>query len=223
MAATGEVGYSSQGRTPVKMSYDPIPQGDYNLTLMGKSVEIKGKPEPGKLPYVNLSFTAGGTAKTEGGKDARVFHKLFLNLEPSPKTGTPIVDQANQILGLAKAFGVDLNFGADALLRKDKANDDGSMQKVTILDPRKVVEWLQGFDGVTVRAHVKIRKGNKEYPNDQNDIAYFIEADTVEASDSDEEYEDDEVDEDEEDEAPPPPKKNGTNGHAKKNGSVKRR
>ena len=220
MAVTGEVGYSSAGRTPVRMSYEPVAPGDYNLTLLGKSVEIKGKPEPGKLPYVNLAFTAAGTGG-EHGKDKRVYHKLFLNLEPSPKTGTPIVDQANQILGLAKALGVELSFGADAILKKDRALDDGSMQRVSILDPRKVVEWLQGFDGVTVKAHVKVRKGNKEYPNDQNEIAYFHEADGPrEEEDEDEEEYDEEdedlEDEDEEEEAPAPPKKNGKAKAAKR-------
>lgn len=221
MAVTGELGYSSQGRTPVRMTYDPVPQGDYNLTIMGKSLEVKGKPEPGKLPYVNVSFTAEGTAKKDGGKDARIFHKLFLNLEPSPKTGTPIVDQANQILGLAKALGVDLAFGRDAILRKDRALDDGSMQKVNILDPRKVIEWLEGFDGVTVRAHVKVRKGTKEYPNDQNEIAYFIEADgpreDIDEVDEDEDEELDLGSDDEDDEEPAPAaKKNGKAVKAKR-------
>lgn len=209
--ATGEVGYSSQGRTPIKMNFDPFPAGDYDLTLLGGTIEIKGKPEPGKLPYVNLAFEAAGTATTEGGKDKRVYHMLFVNLEPSPKTGTPIVDQANQLLGLAKALGAELEFGSDAILRKDKENDDGDMVKVNILDPRQVVEWLKQFDGAQVRAHVRVKKGTKDYPNDKNEIAYFIEAGGDETPDEIEE---------EEEEAPPPTRKNGkngANGH-KKNG-----
>lgn len=206
--ATGELGYSSQGRTPVKVSFEPINAGDYPLTLVGKSIEIKSKAEPGSLPYVNVSFIAGGTALSEGGKDRRVFHKLWLSLEPSPKTGTPPVDGANQILGLAKALGTELNFEGDDIMRKDKLQDDGeTMKKVSILNPQSVVEWLQGFDGAEVRGHIKIRRASEKDKakgySDQNEIAYFMEEGATDVQDTEDE------------EVPRKNGKNGTNGHSK--------
>ena len=215
MGVTGEVGYSSQGRIPVRMSFEPFAAGDYRLQVLARSAEIKIAKQSG-VPYVTVPFLALGSGK-DGGKDRRVFHNFWLSLEPG-KNGTPPVDGADQILGLSKGLGVDLNFGPEAVIKKTKKMDDGDSKTINILDPRAVLEWIQTYDMAEVPAHVKVRKGGKnpdtgEQYNDQNVIAYFIESEPPgkgNAFDDDEDMEDDddmdeddeEVEEEEEEEAP---------------------
>lgn len=178
MSVTGERGYSSEGRVPVKMTFEPVKPGDYELTLVGASLEVKIAQASG-MPYVNAAFTMGGTA-ADGGNDRRVYKRFGVSLEPREKTGRPVVDEANELLGFSKATGAELNFGEDAITTKSRRKDDGTVVQEKCLDPAAVKAWLQQFDGSTVRGHVRIKraseKDKKAGYSDQNEISHFIEA-----------------------------------------------
>lgn len=223
MPVRGESGYSSQGKTAVRMSFEPINAGDYELALVGQSVETR-VPDTSGVPYINCSFVARGTALQEGQKDRRVFKKFWLGIEPSPNTGAAPVDSADQLLGYARALGEELNFAGDDTTTVTAKNDKGETRQVRILRPKAVKAWLQEHDNTVVQARVKVRRGRKDKRtgqmyDDQNEIDYFIEADQMNAnmaSVDDDEYEveadgpHEDVDVDVESEpAPEPPRKNG--------------
>ena len=117
-----------------------------------------------------------------------------------------LVDKANQIVGLAQAFGED--FTADV-----KSMDDGQGGQVQYLDPRAIVEWLKAHDGAIVRMQLKIRR-QKDQPA-QNEIDYFMPVESNSAFDADtgEVLENDAAAADEavEDDLPPSPRKPATN------------
>lgn len=226
MAVQGERTWSTKGKQVQKFEFKPFPVGEYPLVLDCSKIEIKKKQEPGKFPYINIAFTAQGTALTEGGKDRKVFHRFFVSLKPG-KDGNVMPERGNQIMGLAKGFGEELE-GVRILRMKDENGND-----VDVLDPKGIVAWLKARDGQTVMGRVKIQKGNTEYPNDKNEVDYFMEAEqqaeeeaaaeaeeeeTEETDEAEEEAEDEDAEtseeeepaeepEDEEEEPAPPPKK----------------
>jgi hypothetical protein len=214
MAVTGEQGYSSQGKAAVKRIFEPFNQGDYPLALVGQSVEISKGQDSG-VPYVKASFVARGTAMEEGQKDRRVFHSFLLSIDPSPK-GNVAIESAEQMLGLARALGQELEFTGDDIINVTGTNKNGEEYETRVIDPRVAKEWLMTQDGIEVMGHVKIRRGqmnkqtNTKY-DDKNEIAYFIESDTQQAPVVEEE------------EAPTPIRKTA-NGKANgaKNGKAKR-
>jgi hypothetical protein len=190
MAVTGEQGYSSQGKTAVKRVFEPFNQGDYPLALVGQSVEISKGQDSG-VPYVKASFVARGTALAEGQKDRRVFHSFFLSIDPSPK-GNVAIESADQMLGLARSLGQELEFTGDDIINVTGTTKAGEEYETRLIDPRVAKEWLMQQDGLEVMGHVKVRRGqmdkktNKKY-DDKNEIAYFIESDTAVATPVEEE------------------------------------
>ena len=102
---TGERTWSSNGREVKKFENKPITPGEYDLKMGGDWVQ-KVAEGTGKLPYLNGSVEVLGTAATEGGKNRKVYHRLFLSLKPGGD-GVVMPDRGNQLNGLAKGLGVD--------------------------------------------------------------------------------------------------------------------
>lgn len=180
--AKGQAVWNSAEQEVVKYSFKPFPAGDYELKLLGETVDIRTSKAGRK--YLSLGFQALGTAKlTENSNDSRVYHMLFLGLTPD-KRGKLTPNRADQLKGLLDALGEQRKFAA-------VPNGGGDM-----LDIRAISKFLKEKDGEVVEAHVRIQKGDKDYPNDKNVIDYFIAADEAgekeEEGDEDEELEDDE-------------------------------
>lgn len=199
--ATGEQKWSAKGKKVAKFVNKVFPKGDYELRINAALVEQKiSKDKPGSVPYINVPFTMLGTADSEGGKDYKLFHMLFLHLEPSAKDGKVMVERQGGVLDLAQAFGETPEFGQRVVpyqKRDAKGNAEGPMTKMAILDPKQVLDWVKSHDGATVTAAVKIEKDTGY--GEKNKIDYFHpSADASEDGPGEEEFEADEdaVDED---------------------------
>lgn len=178
MSVTGEMGWSSAGKTPVRMTFEPVPKGDYELQLQGLSTEIKvGKDSD--MPYINVRFNILGTAK-EGGKDRAVFKKFWLGVRARAGKSMAPVDAADQLLGFVKAIGEEPSFTGDQCKMVTATDDNGEKYEQMIIDPLVAKAWFQERDGITAKAHLKVRPERKENGTTyeaSNEIAYFIEAD----------------------------------------------
>lgn len=190
--ATGEKKWSTKGKQAKKMSFEPFPAGTYGLKLRGGTVDIKRGAKPESLPYVNAQMEALGTAQQEGGKNRVLFVRFFTSLKPSDKDGVVMPERSGQILEYAKALGEEASFNVVNV-------SAGELGSVPCLSAQEIKAWLQAHDGQTVQGKVKVRKGTKEYPNDQNELDYFVEAEP--ASEDEEDEEEPDEDEDEKDDA----------------------
>ncbi len=213
MSATGEKKWSAKGKEVTKMSFEPLPKGDYEFRVDAGLIEQRvAKDKPGSVPYISIALPALGTAQN-GGKDRRVYHRLFLHTVPSEKDGKAMVERQGGVLDLAKALGVEPEFSQISVPYQKydaKGNKQGGMTKMSILKPSEVVEWLKSFDGTVIKGHVKVDRGNKEY-GPKNEVDYFIPSEETDEDEGDEfEQEDEETEEeeteeeasDEEDETP---------------------
>lgn len=183
--AKGEKKFSTQGREARKFSSKPFKAGDYDLKLLGDTAETRtSQSNPKNPPYVNVAFQALGTAE-DGGRDRRVYHNFFVSLKPG-KDGSIMVDRADQIVGLSKATGQELDF------------DTQTIKEVECVNPTQLVKWLKANDGLVVKGHVKIQKGDEDKGfGPKNVIDSFEEGEATEEADEDEETDLDEDDEDE--------------------------
>lgn len=147
--AKGETRFSSEGRKIHKFENQPIPAGDYGLTLLGK-MEIKKSQEkgPDAIPYVSVRFAADGTAAKEGGKDRLAFHQFYLSLKPG-KDGIVMADRSGQIVEFYRAHGEELDVPTIT-----KTLEDGS--KVDYLDPEAIIEQLEEWTDTTTDAHLAV-------------------------------------------------------------------
>ena len=189
MAATGERSWSSAGQTVKKFDRNPIPKGDYDLKLDAASAKVEKKPEPGKVPYIAMSFPALGTATTEGGKDRRVFKNLFLHLTTG-KDGVVNATRQGGILNLAQALGEEVNFPIRTVPYQKfnkEGKPEGKMVKIDILDPEAVLAWLKSHDGAIVRGTVIVDNRRKGF-DPRNEIDYFHPAEETSGEESGEEY-----------------------------------
>ena len=165
MSVSGETTYSTQGRTPQKFVFEPVPSKDWEARIVASKFEVRAKQEPGSIPYINGAFEILGSAMTEGGKNRYIFKMFFLSLKPG-KDGNVSPDRADGVLGLARALGVDGNFEV-----LEKADKDG--MTVKYLDPRSVLEWIKSQDGAIVKLHSKIATFKDER---KAEVDYFIAA-----------------------------------------------
>lgn len=197
--AKGEKQFSTQGREARRFESKPFPEGDYQLKVLGETFEIR-KPEPktdkktGKLkpslPYINGAYEVLGTGQ-EGGKNRRVYGTLFLSQKPSDKDGSVMSDRADQLVGLARALGEELE-GIIII----------EVQGIDVIGPKGVLAWIKAHDGAVINAHVKISKertdpdSGKTY-SARNEIEFFIPSEEG-GLESEEEDEDEETEEGEE-------------------------
>jgi hypothetical protein len=195
--AVGQRTFESRDVVVKKFSSEPFPAGEYDLKLETEAASVGKKDEPGKFPYVNIRWRALGTASQEGGKDRLLFHMLFTSLKPM-KNGGLMVENANQIVAMARAMGQEIGDAGIGL--KSQKDENGQMQDY--LDPQAVLQWVKNNDGVVVKAKVKVTK-SKEY-GDKNEIDFFEPAEA--AASEEESYEEPEQEEEEHDPIPPPRK-----------------
>lgn len=167
MATTGEKSFSMSSQEKKKRVFDPIKAGDYDLKLKGDVCEMRtstnaepGKPPP--VPRISLRFEALNSAAEEGGKNALIFHDLYLKTEPG-KDGIITFTTADQLKGLCDALGEQLD-GIPTVKYKG----------ISILDPRVVLKWVKAHDGEIVRAHIALQKGTTKYPGDKNRLTEFL-------------------------------------------------
>lgn len=167
---TGEKRVSTKGVAAEKSSFPTLPTGDYELKLIGdqSSIGAPAQKNPTSVPYVKTRFEVLGSATKEGGKNLLLFPMFNVRNYPDSSGKIPWA-RAGGINGLSKSFGEDADFPVLDFTRADG-------ETVEILDPQAVVQWLKDHDGLTVKAHVKLRKATKgeEDYGDKNEIAYFI-------------------------------------------------
>lgn len=167
---TGERTFSFEGRTVVKPAPRLIPPGTHTLQI-GSDASIAMAKRGDAVPYVNISFAVQGTATSEGGKNLRIFHRLFLSLAPG-KDGKLSLDRESGLLAMAQAMGT---LPPECTVVEREGNDaEGNAVKLTYLNPKQVVEWLQTFAGTELQARVKTEKGTTEYPDDKSVIQKFL-------------------------------------------------
>lgn len=166
---TGEKTFSTTGREVKTVTFKPIPAGNYDLTLNADATIAKAD-KPDAIPYINVSFTAGGTAESEGGKDKRVFHRFFIGLAPG-KDGVINMDRENGLTALAQALNTQIE-GMEVITREAE-NSNGEAVTLEYLNPKQVVEWLKGFNGAVVKGRIKVEKGTGGY-SDKSVVQKFL-------------------------------------------------
>lgn len=168
--ATGERTFSTAGRSVKAKVFPVLPAGNYTGPL-GADSEIGKAEKWDGVPYVKMSIGANGTAASEGGKDQRVFHMLFLSLVPG-KDGEINTDRPDGITALAQALGTQVE-GVEILEREVTDPETGATKKLEYLNPKQVQEWLKSFAGVEVNYRTKIEKGTGGY-SDKSKISKFL-------------------------------------------------
>ena len=201
--AKGEKTFSTLGREVRRYTSEPFPAGDYQLKILGDTFEIrkaetkvdKDGNEVPTFSYINGAFEVLGTGE-DGKRNRRVYHNFFLRQKPG-KDGSVMSDRADQIVGLARGLGVEI----EGISMVQQNGED-------IIGPKSLLKWLQSQDGAVVDAHIKVARGRKDAQGnmyqDRNEIEYFIEKEggsSGPGSDDDEEFEDEEGEEVEQDEA----------------------
>lgn len=175
--ATGDDSFTTRGEEVVKFDRTPVPAGDWGLKLLGEQAEISSPSDKNDdgTPYIAVRFQALGSAtETSQGKDKYVFHNLHLKFDKSPK-GHQMWKSENQVLALAKALGVE--FAAKVVNYTAKSG-----KEFRIINPQEVIAWLKSFDSRVVNGRIKIKKGDKEYPDDRSEIVTFFEAEPTKGS-----------------------------------------
>lgn len=173
---TGVKRFTTEGRTVAKPSFPVITPGVYEGRIEGSSLQIKKADGQGKIPYINFSAEVLNSATTPGGKNRKVFHRLFLTTTPSPKDGAAMVDRPNQLLALSRATGIPLTLeGDDATVLMEKVDESGNSSEVEVLNPQLVLQWLRQLDGLVFTMKIKTEKGTGGY-EDKSVIASFAEA-----------------------------------------------
>ncbi len=167
--ATGERTFSTKGRTVKAKTFPLIPPGNHKGVL-GSDASIGKADKPDAVPYVNVSFEVEGTAASEGGKNQRVFHMLFLSTAPG-KDGEANTDRNGGIVEMAQSLGTELE-GIE-IVEKEVQNADGDTVKLEYLDPKQVAEWVKGFAGTEIAFRIKTEKGTGGY-SDKSKIQKFL-------------------------------------------------
>lgn len=173
MSTTGETTFTTRGRNTAKQEFKLLPNGEYELKLMGSAAEVKCKPEPGSVPYVQCTFQVTGSNR-------KIYHLFFLTLRPG-KNGQAMIDREDQLLGLRDVLGVDADFSIETVQAKDKMT--GELEPAQILNGKQFADWLKGLDGTLVKAFIKTEPAMGGYPA-KNKIGRFIPATTNNSADT---------------------------------------
>lgn len=166
---TGERTFSTVGRTVKAKAFPLIPPGNHTGS-MGADATIGKADKPDAVPYVNVSFEVNGTAASDGGKNQRVFHMLFLSMLPG-KDGEANTDRNGGIVELAQALGTELE--GISIVEKTVQDAEGNDVKLEYLDPKEVAEWVKGFAGTELGFRIKTEKGTGGY-SDKSKIQKFL-------------------------------------------------
>lgn len=153
---------SSTGLKLDKPSFEPLPAGDYELTLVTASVKAASQRNVNGVPYVQAVFETA-----LDGKKRKLFHMFFLK-NVAGNNGQYMWKRSDGILGYAKAIGDDFDF--ETFTVTTEAGEDVQL----IGAPAAVKEWLNGKAGMKVTGRVKVEAGTEEYPGDRNKISYFL-------------------------------------------------
>lgn len=167
--AKGEATYSSSGKNVVRFESKPIPKGDYNLTLLGKGLEIRRSKDkgPDAIPYIGCRFAAEGTAVKEGGKDRLVFVNFFLSLKPGAD-GVVMPERQGGIVEFMRANGKEL----EGVGVKTLTKEDGSTE--SYLDAEVIIEQLKEMTDTTTPGFVTIEPGrDPKGSDDRNKVSYW--------------------------------------------------
>ena len=167
--ATGERTFSTKGRTVKAKTFPLIPPGNHKGT-MGADATIGKSDKPDAVPYVNVSFEVEGTAASDGGKNQRVFHMLFLSVLAG-KDGEINTERNGGIVELAQALNTDLD--DCPIVEKTVQDTEGNDVKLEYLDPKYVAEWVKSFSGSELAFRIKTEKGTGGYP-DKSKIQKFL-------------------------------------------------
>lgn len=175
MANQGEKIFSSRGKRVQKMTFEPVPKGEYTGKLLGSTASKGCKTDPGSVPYIRVRFELENTAK-EGGKNKLLFHMLFTSLHPAAN-GFVMVEKGGQAVDLANALGEELaiptiTMEANVKVGGTKDSPEYELKEIEILDPDALVQWLRDHDGATLRINVGVRKGIKG--DDENVVNFFV-------------------------------------------------
>lgn len=164
-SVTGERRISSKGEKTDKPSFEPFPAGDYELVLRGQKTEIRVSDEnEDAVPYVSATFEALNTAKGENGKNRLVFHMFRLKNVPQ-KDGRLPWKSGNQLAGYRDSTGVEFDLPVTDFTTR-------AANTYEILSPEAVKEYLQGLDGQSVRARIKVKEASGAFQA-KNEISYF--------------------------------------------------
>lgn len=168
--ATGERTFSTTGRTVKEKTFPLIPPGNHVGTL-GSDFEIAKKDAWDGVPYVKFSFAVAGTAQTDGGKDQRLYHQLYLSITPG-KDGEINTERPDGVVAMAQAMKTEME-GVEIIEREVSNPENGETKKLEYLNPKQVVEWLKSFSGTEVSFRVKTEKGTNGY-KDKNKLQKFL-------------------------------------------------
>lgn len=159
--AKGEHVFTSEGRQTTKNNREPVPTGDYHVTLRSGGANVQKKEEPGSIPYIAGVYFALPADKD--GNEKRVYHNFFVHAQPNDK-GQVLVDKEDQAVGLAQALGATLTCPTMQVQRaiKDLKTKlpTGKMEDYTVLNPKPFKEWLQAHDGEELDVHIKLQPAN---------------------------------------------------------------
>lgn len=188
MAPTGVKAWSSDKGEVTKMSFSPLPAGDYKLKVKrGWEIRKSDNANSSQLRYANGSFEVLDSAQKEGGKNRKVFHSFYVDLTPG-SDGVVMPDRSGQLKDFARAVGQTIS---PPIIEQLKNNPkDGSKKKVQTLSPKAIVEFMNNLDGEVVEAHIKVEKDQNGNP--QNRVEFFVEAEGSDEESNDEGSEDEE-------------------------------
>jgi hypothetical protein len=175
--AQGEKTWSSRGQKVVRYNFTPVPSQDWTAKILGETVEVKKKNEPGKFPYVNVALECLDSAMEEGQKNRRIYHRFFLKLTPG-KDGVAAPNRNGGLVEFAHAMGEEFDF--EPQTQKD---EHGVAHK--LLNPKQVAAWLKNMDGLTVRLHSKIKKSKDYDPQAEVDMFHAPEDGVQQGPDDD--------------------------------------
>lgn len=167
--ATGERTFGTSSRT-VEDNFKPLPAGDYTLKLGATEVRCAEANGPtAKIPYVNVTFDVLGTAKTEGGKNRKHFHRFLVSLAPG-SDGIVSLDRTSGLTAFAKCIGSEME--GITIVERESVDAQGAAITQAYLNPAQVCEWLNSLAGAEVKCKLKIKKD--EQRGDQNEVARFL-------------------------------------------------
>jgi hypothetical protein len=183
--ATAELSFTTKGKTPQKFESKPPPAQEWDAKIHFSKWEVRKKEEPGKFPYLTGPIELLNSSTKEGGKNRVIFHNLWTSLKQY-ESGFILVTKADQIVGLCRALGTE--YEANRGNKRVLVMRDAEGEEVPVLAPQALLQWLQQYDGVTVRLKSKIEKGQNGY-KDKGAVDYFVEDEASAEEESEEEVE----------------------------------
>jgi hypothetical protein len=157
---TGVKTYSSAGESTQKFDNSPPEPKWYDATLRSASVAIQTTKD--KRPYIGgVQFELEGTSKVEGGRNKRVYHTFWLDMQAAKADGFPSIRKTDGLVPCARAFGEELTVGFQDVSFLD---EEGNEKSAPMLDARETKAWLQARDGKKLRLRTGIRvNGDEKY------------------------------------------------------------